>query len=138
MLESDLDATRRHVRLGVQENRTDKYFDEKAYPNLAILDFGLDAAQTQAVLTAALDLLARRSTYSLRELVGTLLALHRPSLRARENLLAREGALYCSALVQHCYAQGGVAFQSDVAPKNITPEDIAATPVPHVRHLQVQ
>lgn len=134
VLESDLDATRRHIRLGVQENRIDKYFDEKAYPNLAILDFGLDGAGTRAVLTAALDLLARRSTYALRELVGTLLALHRPSLRARENLLAREGALYCSALVQHCYAAAGLAFQPGVAPKNITPEDIAATDLPHRRY----
>lgn len=138
VLESDLDASRRHIRLGVQENRADKYFDEKAYPNLAILDFGLEAEATRVVLTAALDLLAQRTTYALRELVGTLLALHRPSLRARENLLAREGALYCSALVQHCYAAAGLGFQPGVAVKNITPEDIAATPLPHTRHLHLR
>lgn len=138
VLESDLDASRRQIRLGVQENRVDKYFDEKAYPNLAVLDFGLDEAGTRAVLTEALDLLARRSTYALRELVGTLLALHRPSLRARENLLAREGALYCSALVQHCYARVGLAFQPAVAVKNMTPEDLAATPLPHQRHELVR
>ncbi len=134
VLESDLDASRRQVRLGAQENRADKYHDEKAYPNLAVLDFGLDAEGTRAVLTSALDLLARRSTYSLRELVGTLLALHRPSLRARENLLAREGALYCSAMVQHCYASVGLTFQPGVAVKNITPEDLASTPLPHTRY----
>ncbi len=134
VLESDLDAGRRQVRLGVQENRVDKYHDEKAFPNLAILDFGLGEDRTRVVLTEALDLLARRSTYSLRELVGTLMALHRPSLRARENLLAREGALYCSAMVQHCYAKAGLAFQPRVAVKNVTPQDIAGTPQPHARH----
>ena len=138
VLESDLDASRRHIRLGVQENRADKYFDAKAYPNLAVLDFGLDEAATAQVLAEALDLLARRSTYALRELVGTLLALHRPSLRARENLLAREGALYCSAMVQHCYAKAGLAFQPGVAVKNLTPQDLAATPLPHTRHELVR
>jgi hypothetical protein len=135
LLESDLEIRHKQIRLGVQENRAAKYFDADAYPNLALLDFGLSEAQTSAVMTSALDLLAGQSTYSLRELVGTLVALQRPSLRTKENLLAREGALFCSAMVQHCYQSIGIAFVDGVSIKNTTPEDIASTVQPCSRHV---
>ena len=134
VLESDLELRPKQIRLGVQENRASKYFDAHDWPNLALLDFGLDDAQTNQVLTSALDLLAGQTTYSLRELLGSLLALQRPSLRGRENLLAQEGALYCSAMVQHCFASVGISFADGVSIKNTTPEDIAASTVAHVRH----
>jgi hypothetical protein len=135
VLESDLEVHRKQIRLGVQENRVTKYLDEAAYPNLAILDFGLSEEQTRQVMTAALDLLAGLARYSLRELVGTLLALRQPTLRGRENLLAREGALYCSAMVQHCYATVGIDFcGGGVNLKNTTPQDIAGTAVPHTAY----
>lgn len=133
VLESDLEVHRKQIRLGAQENRAAKYDDEAAFPNLAVLDLGLGEEQVQKVLTAALDLLAGQARYSLRELLGTLLTLERPTLRGRENLLAREGALYCSAFVQHCYAAAGVDLAPGIGEKNTTPEDIAATPVPHRR-----
>lgn len=131
ILESDLEVHRRQVRLGVQENRATKYHDGAMYPNLAVLDFGLSPAQVRAVLTEALNLLAGNTRYSLRELAGTLLSLARPTLRSKENLLAREGALYCSALVQHCYEAVGIDFAPGVGTKNTTPEDVARTSVPH-------
>lgn len=131
VLESDLDVRHKQVRLGAQENRLAKYFDADAWPNLAVLDFGLDAAQTARVVATALDLLANATRYSLREVVGTLFALARPGLRMRENLLAREGSLYCSAFVQHCYASVGLEFMPGVSAKNTTPHDIAATALPH-------
>lgn len=138
VLESDLEIHRKQIRLGVQENRASKYSDAKAYPNLAILDFGLDPDQTRRVMTEGLDLLAGLARYSLRELLGTLLAIKRPTLRSRENLLAREGTLYCSAMVQHCYAQAGVEFAQGISLKNTTPQDIAATSVPHTAYLLVR
>ncbi|HEU4663071.1 MAG TPA: hypothetical protein VFS55_03455, partial [Dokdonella sp.] len=131
VLESDLDLRHKQVRLGAQENRLAKFFDAAAWPNLAVLDFGLDATRTGHVLTAALDLLAAATRYSLREIVGTALALARPRLRERTNLLAREGSLYCSAFVQHCYASAGVELAPHVGAKNATPHDLAATRVPH-------
>ena len=131
VLESDLEIHKKHVRLGVQENRAGKYHDRTCYPNLAVLDFGLAPYAVTGVLAAGLDLLAGQTRYSLRELVGTLLALARPTLRARDNLLAREGSIYCSALIQHCYEAAGVDFAPAVHRKNTTPEDIAATAVPH-------
>jgi hypothetical protein len=127
ILESDLEIHHKQIRLGVQENRAEKFANEVDYPNLAILDFGLDAEQTRRVMTEALNLVAGLTRYSLREIMGTFLALHRPSMRSRQNVLAREGSLYCSAFVQHCYAAIGLEFVPGVAVKNTTPEDIAAT-----------
>lgn len=138
VLESDLDVVHKQIRLGVQENRATRYHDESLFPNLAILDFNLDPRQTTQVLSAGLDLLAGLSTYSLRELVGTLLALHRPSLRGRDNLLAQEGALYCSAMVQHCYAAAGIEFIPGVTTKNLSPHDIATSRLPHAKHAVVR
>jgi hypothetical protein len=127
VLESDLEIHRKQVRLGVQENRAEKFANEADYPNLAILDFGLDAEQTRQVMTEALNLVSGLARYSLREIMGTFLALHRPAMRSRQNVLAREGSLYCSAFVQHCYATIGVEFVPGIAIKNTTPEDIAAS-----------
>lgn len=138
VVESDLDMRTKQVRLGVQENRASRYFDATECPNIAILDFGLDAAQTLKVQQAALDMLAGLTTYSLSELVGTLLSLHSRRLRGRENLLSKEGALYCSAFVQHCYAAVGIQFQPGVHGKNIAPHDIETSPVPHAMHSLVR
>lgn len=135
VLESDLEIHHKQIRLGVQENRAAKYADDSAYPNLAILDFGLSEEQVRQVMTEGLELLSGLARYSLRELVGTLFALQRPTLRGRENLLAREGALYCSAMVQHCYSKAGIEFVRGVMIKNTTPEDIARTPVPHTAYV---
>jgi len=135
VLESDLEIHRKQIRLGVQENRTSKYSDESVFQNLAVLDFGLTEEQVRLVMTEGLELLSGLARYSLRELVGTMFALQRPTLRGRENLLAREGALYCSAMVQHCYAKAGIEFISGVMIKNTTPEDLARTPVPHTAYV---
>jgi hypothetical protein len=138
VLESDLDLRHKQIRLGAQENRLAKYFNESEWPNLAVLDFGLDPAQTRRVLGSALDLLAESTRYSLREIVGTALSLARPTLRARENLLAREGSLYCSAFVQHCYAKVGLNFMPGLSAKNTTPHDIARTALTHRAHCLVR
>jgi len=134
VFESDLDMHAKHVRLGVQENRASRYFDAKEYPNIAILDFGLESGQVLKIQQRALDALSGLSTYSLSELVGTLLSLHSRRLRTRENLLSKEGALYCSAFVQHCYDAVGIAFQPGIHGKNIAPYDIETSPIPHAMH----
>ena len=138
VLESDLEIRHKQIRLGVQENRAARYFSAADYPNLALLDFGLSAEQVKTVMTSALDLLAGAATYSLRELLGSLIALQRPTLRSRENLLSREGAVFCSAMVQHCYKPIGIEFAGGVSVKNTTPEDIASTLAPHVLHKVVR
>ena len=135
IMESDLQILRKNIQLGAQENRISKYFDEKMYPVLAVLDFGLDAAQVAAVLREGLELVANHERYSLREVVGTLVALRKPELRAQENLLARERSLYCSAFVQQIFQRAGIELAPGVAGKNTTPEDLARTPVPHMTYL---
>ena len=138
VVESDLDVRYRQVRLGVQENRAARYFDAEAFPNLAILDFHLDDHKTRQVQVAAFDLLSGLSSYSLRELAGTLLAMHSTRLRGRTNLLAQEGALYCSAMVQHCYGAAGIEFLPGVHGKNVAPHDIDESPLPHASHRLIR
>jgi hypothetical protein len=135
VIESDLQFHRRHISLGVQENRASKYFDEKLYTTLAVLDFGLTKTQTSCLLREGLELVATRARYSLRELVGTLIALRHPELRGRDNLLSRERSMYCSAFVQHLFRKTGLDLAPGVVGKNTTPEDIAQTSVPHVTYL---
>ena len=135
VIESDLQVHHKHIQLGVQENRVAKYYDEKLYTSLAVLDFGLTEAQVACLLREGLELVANRARYSLRELFGTLIALHRPELRGRQNLLARESSMFCSALVQHLYRKAGLDLAPGVDLKNTTPEDIARTALPHVTYL---
>jgi hypothetical protein len=135
VIESDLQIHHKHIQFGVQENRISKYFDEDLYISLAVLDLGLIEAQVACLLREGLELVANRARYSLRELFGTLIALRRPELRARGNLLARESSLYCSALLQHLFRKAGLDLAPGVDLKNTTPEDIARTPLPHVAYL---
>ena len=65
VIESDLEIGKGQLRNGVQENRVDKYADERTYPNLAVLDFGLGEDDCRRLLRAALDLSARRIRYAL-------------------------------------------------------------------------
>src|ERR1043166_1709731 len=83
--ESDLQIHRKHIQLGVQENRVSKYFDENLYTTLGVLDFGLPETQIALLLNEALELVATRARYSLGELLGTLIALRHPELRGRNN-----------------------------------------------------
>jgi hypothetical protein len=135
VMESDIQILRKHIQLGAQENRAAKYFDEKMFPALAVLDFGLNEAQVATLLREGLELVANRERYSLRELIGTIIALRKPELRARENLLARERSVYCSAFVQRLFLKAGIDLAPGVTSKNTTPEDIARTPVPHTRYV---
>ena len=135
VIESDLQIHHKHIQLGVQENRIAKYHDEKYYTTLAVLDFGLNEAQAAAVVREGLELVASRECYSLRELIGTLIALRLPELRSRENLLSRERSLFCSAFVQRLFRRAGIDLAPGVDDKHTTPEDISRTPVPHITYV---
>jgi len=135
VIESDLDIHHKHLRLGVQENRVDKYFDAETFPTLAVLDFGLNEEQVHVVLRAALKMVARRAQYSLAELIGTAVALHNPWFRGRRNLLARKRSMYCSGFVQYVFEKAGIELVPGVHPSHGSPEDISRTPVPHTTYL---
>ena len=135
VFESDLEVHRKHIRLGVQENRVEKYYDEKHQRNLAVLDFGLTEAQLALVLREALDLVHDREQYSLREIFGVLKGLRHEETRDRENPLARKRSLFCSAFVRHLYSRAGVDLTPGIADKHTTPEDIFRTSLPHTRYV---
>lgn len=135
VIESDLDIHRKHIRLGVQENRVDKYYDREIFPTLAVLDFGLTEEQTGVVLREALKMVARRAQYSLTELIGTAVALRNPWFRNRKNLLARKRSMYCSGFVQYVYEKAGIDLVPGVHASHNSPEDISRTPVAHKTYL---
>jgi hypothetical protein len=135
VIESDLQIQRKHIQLGVQENRVAKYYDDHLYTTLAVLDFNLPDDRVATLLSEGLQLVAARARYSLRELVGTLIALRHPVLRAGGNPLARQSSLYCSAFVRHLFAKAGIDLAPGIHGKNTTPEDISRTIVPHVTYL---
>jgi len=135
VIESDLDIHRSHVRLGAQENRISKYYDEILFPSLAVLDFGLEKTQIANVVREGLDMIAGRARYSLAELIGTLVGLKIPSRRNKPNLLSKDNAFYCSAFVQHLFSKSGVQLVPGVEAKRNTPEDLFRSPVPHVTYL---
>ena len=138
VVESDIGIQRKHIRLGVQENRTTKYFDEEKYSALAVIDLGLTPTQEQLLISRALELVAAGTRYSLREIAGTLWALRRPTWRPQENRLAQEQAFYCSAFVRHIFGHAGIDLALGIAVKNTTPEDIAQTLAARQRWLMVR
>jgi len=135
VLESDIQILRKHIQLGAQENRAAKYFDEKMFPTLAVLDFGLNETQIATLLGEGLDLVAGHERYSIRELIGTLAVLKKPELRAKENRLAQKRSAYCSAFVRRLFERLEMDLVPGVAGKHTAPEDIAGSPLPHVKYL---
>lgn len=135
VIESDLEIARKHIRLGVQENRITKFFDDSYYSSLAVLDFALTPEQVAGVVREGLELVAGHARYSLRELLGTVFALRHPSLRGHDNLLARKQSMYCSAFVQHLFRQAGIDLAPGIHDKNTTPEDIWRSLAPHTAYL---
>ncbi len=135
IIESDMEARGKHIRLGVQENRLTKYFNDEYYANLAVLDLHLSEEKVSALIQTSLDFVADATRYSVRELFGTILALRHKSLREKENLLAREKSMYCSAFVQHVFCKIGVELCSGVSMKNSTPEDVFKTAIPHTTYI---
>jgi hypothetical protein len=95
----------------------------------------LDENQVSTLLGEGLELVASREKYSLRELIGTLIALKKPELRAQENRLARERSVSCSAFVQQLFQRIGLDLIPGVNSKHSTPEDVFRTPVPHTKYL---
>ncbi len=133
VIESDLEIHRKQMRLGVQENRIEKYYDEKMYPNVAILDFKLQKKQIEMILKEALDIVSSRAKYSLREIFGVLFSFTSESERKKDNRFSQENSFICSTFVQHCYHKAQINFNESVSLKNITPEDIYSTLVAHTK-----
>jgi hypothetical protein len=129
VLESDLDIHRKHIRLGAQENRIGKYDDEELYTSLALLDFGLAPEAVTQLLAGGLDLVASRTRYSIRELVGTLIALRHPKMLAKENPLERPESLYCSAFVRCLFLKAGIDLTPGLDIKHTAPENIWRSPL---------
>lgn len=146
VVEADVDWEQAQFRNGVQENRVDKYFDEKKYPSLAILDFRLRPPVVDRIISQALDLVSARMRYSYTGILATWLAMHQTKDRQRGALarlleLRSASALrgkrrtYCSSLIQLLFREAGLRFAPGLSEHHVTPEHIAQTGVPHTAYL---
>lgn len=131
IIESDWDFNFKKSRLGVQENRAEKYYDIKEVPNFAIMDFNLDEKSQNKIIAEGLNLVVAKAEYSIREVFGALFNFKAKGGRSIENKLAQENSFFCSAMVQHCYNKVKIELANKVSLKNLAPEDIAVTKVPH-------
>jgi len=129
LIESDFEVGKGSVRNGVQENRIDKYASEKDWPNLAVLDFGLDEKDAHRVVVAGLDLVARRTSYDLGGIIETYVAMW----RGRE-----KESTFCSAFIRALYKNAGLDLAPDIAIQHTLPEQVSRTPLPHTRYLLVR
>ncbi|HEV3028874.1 MAG TPA: hypothetical protein VG457_14950 [Planctomycetota bacterium] len=131
LIESDFEIGKGQLRNGVQENRIDKYADEKEWPNLGVLDLGLQERDVRRVLVAGLDLVARRTNYDLHGVLETYWAMMRKTLdRGRD-----KEATFCSAFVRAVFRHGGIDLVPGIAVQHTLPEHVSRTPVPHTRYL---
>ena len=138
IIESDLEFHFKQTRLGVQENRAAKYYDIKAVPNFAILDFDLDEKSQNKVIAEGLNLIVAKTQYSIREVFGALFNFKAKGGRALENKLAQENSFFCSAMVQHCYSKIKIELADKISLKNLAPEDIATTKRSHIQYRMVR
>lgn len=134
LVESDFEIGKGQLRNGVQENRVDKYGDEKQYPNLAVLDFGLGGEEVRRMLSAALDLVARRTPYALTGTLKTYWAMLQKKLHEGDE----KDETYCSSFVRTLYRLVGIDLVPGVAVRHTAPEHLAQTPVAHARHVLVR
>ncbi len=138
IIESDLEFHLKQTRLGVQENRAEKYFDIKAVPNFAIMDFGLDEKQQNKIIAEGLNLVVQKTKYSIREVFGALINFKAKEGRGQKNKLEQENSFFCSAMVQHCYSKLNIELADKVALKNLAPEDMATTKQSHTQYRVVR
>jgi len=134
IIESDLEIHAKKINLGVQENRAEKYFDEKVFPNLAILNFNLDEDKQKLIVGEGLNLVAAQTEYSIKEVFGTLYTLLKKESRGSKNKMAKENSYFCSAMVQHCYNKVKVNLSAGIDIKHSAPEDNANTQVHHTQY----
>jgi len=138
VIESDLEFHRKQIKLGVQENRAEKYFDDAMFSNFAVLDFGLDKETQDKIITEGLNLVCSNAGYSLREIFGALMSLGNKVERKKENKLAQQNSFFCSAMVQHCFSKANLNLCAEVSLKHITPEDIAGNLHSHTQYRIVR
>ncbi len=124
IIESDLEFHTKQINLGVQENRISKYYNENEYPNVAILNFDLSNKQIDNVIGQALNLVALKTQYSIREVFGVLYNTFLNYSRLNENKFKQKNSLFCSAFVQNCYNEINFTLNSNVNTSQLAPHDI--------------
>ncbi len=134
LFESDIDICHGQVRNGVQEHRIDKYGDAKDYPNVAVLDFGLDASAVDKLVRAGLDFISKSTKYAFGGILRTYVAMMTKKL----DRAAEKDEIFCSAFVRSLVQHAGIDIVPAVAVHHTTPEHLAQTTVTHKRYELVR
>jgi len=134
LLESDFEMGKGQLRNGVQENRIEKYADEKEWPNLAVLDLGLKDREVTRIVVAGLDLVAKRTKYDLHGILQTYWAMMRKTMDKGRD----KDSTFCSAFVRAVFQHAGIDLVPGVAVQHTLPEHVSRTPLPHTRYLLVR
>lgn len=126
LLESDVDVRLgRMMRVGVQENRIDKYASEKEYPNVAVLDLGVSEADGRRMVAAGLDLASSATRYAIGGLFKTYIAI----LRKQTGADKKKDSTFCSSFVRTLFQHVGIDFAPGVAVRHTAPEHCARAKV---------
>ena len=135
VIESDFQSGRQGFCLGVQESRMSKYFDERLYRSLAVLDFRISDDQMMMLHREGLELVACRSRCSLRQLFGPAALPRRLEAFNRTRKPGRKRSVFCSAFIRYLLARAGM----DLGPALLANEDVLADitriPLPHMTYL---
>jgi hypothetical protein len=134
VLESDLDVRPSFTRIGVQENRIDKYTNAKSYPNLAVLDFALTPKQAQTVLAMGLDFVSAGTRYALGGALKTYAAILRKQFWKNKE----KDSTFCSSFVRTMFNTVGYDLSPGIAIRHTTPEHLSLTEVTHKRYELVR
>jgi len=131
ILESDIDIRfGRQLRVGVQENRIEKYGDEKAFPNVAVLDFGLGEEEARRLVGAGLEFISRGTRYSVGGVFKTYWAILSRQLHKEQE----KDSTFCSSFVRTLFRVVGIDLAPGIAVRHTAPEHVAQSKVPHERH----
>jgi len=134
LIESDFEVGKGQLRNGVQENRIDKYESEKDWPNVGVLDLGLQDQDVRRILVAGLDLVAKRTQYDLQGILQTYWAMMRNTM---DQGLGKDST-FCSAFVRAVFQHAGIDLMPGIAVHHTLPEHVSRTPVAHIRYLMLR
>jgi hypothetical protein len=131
ILESDVDIRfGRQLRVGVQENRIEKYVDEKAYPNVAVLDFGLGPEEARKLIGAGLEFVSRGTRYAVGGIFKTYWAILSKQLHKERE----KDSTFCSSFIRTLFRAVEIDIAPGVAVRHTSPEHVSQTPARHRRY----
>jgi hypothetical protein len=137
LYESDMDVGLfpPHLRDGAQRSPISKYFKERRWLYMSILDFLVTDDDAHRVLETCRRMIRQRVRYPVIGLIGTGLRYRIGGVHAGETGLDSRG-LFCSTFVQKAFMEIGIRFHQGVPLRHTGPEHIWQSAIPHHTYLR--